>query len=860
MLLHHARPFVGGAVSPTNSLFRHISPPWWLLVILAAAFALLFAHPAEGATVSGEVSMPVADGGYQPSLANSKPARVRVEGTAIETSVVATTKYTGTFTLTGVPTGPVTLIYVETPGEDSFTMDSRRLSLDVTDDVAGLQFNLVHHWKNLPAYPPPWLDRASYDIWEPYWVSAKVGFILFLNRAVWPQQSELWRTTNGGTTWTKIGHWSHASGNVHPDITGRSMLFADAYHGVVTAATSVNFGMLRTGDGGTTWQVIDLPETSMPGWPVMNGIATVQNYARIDSTHWIACGPENSGTYMGAGSPVTMTIWETADAGASWARKHGWLENYAGCSAVDADKSGHAILFATPHVWGGGMHRELRDTDGAWSNTADNNIITNSGSGTADVPMVGNVVWVRATEFGASKQGLFQSTDYGATFAKLSDSLPQYMDFASTYKGLAPSGGPMYATYDGGVTWLYQSGGGGICCHGNYVWTFDAMNAVWADGGVGDPNGVADIFMYVEPRKANFELLPGVAALAASASPGDSSVPIIGLRFENNGPMPLKVTTLKLQGSGTGDELLDVSAVKAWWDRDANGVVDGTDPLLASGAYAANDGELTLTLGSKYLMQPRMPFNVLVTYDFSGFVTAAGTFKVAVTPAGVVAQSADVGTALVVNATAPPGTVITSEDSSLTPSTVTLSAVTLKKTVTAGCLSVSGSVTLSEPAPATGVVVYLSDTIGAATTPATISVPAGSITRTFTIKTSPVSAVESGSVLATLGPVTLGQALTVRPMGMLSVTLTPASVVGGGAVSGVAKLECQAGPGPVRIELASTSVAAASPTPSSITLAPGVQSGAFQVVTTPVAVTTKPTIKATANGIMKSKVLTVLPP
>lgn len=236
-----------------------------------------------------------------------------MEGTSLEANVVATTRYTGTFTLSGVPTGPVTLIYVESPGEDTFTMDSRRLTVDVTGDVAGLRFNLVHHWSNRPSYPPPWYDRANYDIREPYWVSAEVGFILFVNRGVSPQETELWRTTTGGVGWKKIGHWVHAAGTVHPDITGRSMLFVSELKGVVTAATSVNFGVLLTGDGGATWTVIDLPNS-----PDTNGVATVQNYARIDSARWIACGPENKGTYMGVGSPVTVTIWETADAGLTW--------------------------------------------------------------------------------------------------------------------------------------------------------------------------------------------------------------------------------------------------------------------------------------------------------------------------------------------------------------------------------------------------------------------------------------------------------------------------------------------------------------------------------------------------------------
>jgi hypothetical protein len=858
MLPSYTRHAVGGHRSPTHPHFRHLSPIWWLLLIALAAAALLFAHTASGATVSGSINIPTSDGGYQPAIDNWNPAKVRVAGTSLETNVVATTTYTGTFTLTGVPNGPVTLLYVETPGEDTFTMESRRLAINVAGDVSGLTFNLQHHWQFLPSYPPPWYDRANYDMWEPYWVTARLGFILFFNRGVSPIESELWRTVNGGTSWTKIGHWSHARGNVHPDMLGRSMLFADRDHGVVTAATTVNFGMLRTGDGGATWQVIDLPNSSKPGWPVMNGLATVQNYAKIDSDRWIACGPENTGTYMGSGVGVTMTIWETADAGATWVIKHGWLEDYAGCSAVDADKSGHAVLFSTPYAWGGAMHRELRSTTGEWTSVAGNNIIANSGYGTADVPMVGAEVWVRADDHGASGPGLFKSTDYGATFTKLNDSLPQYMDFVSSYKGFAPAGGPMLATYDGGLTWLKQSGGGGICCHGNYIWAFDTMNAVWKDGGVGDPNGVSDVMKLVEPRSASFELLPGSAVLPARVEPGDADVPVIGLRFVNNGPMPLKVTALPLQATGTGNDQLDVSSVKAWWDREGNGVVDADDVLLVSGVYPANNGLLTLNLGTRQLMQPRVPFNVLVTYDFGGFISSAGTFRATATPANVTAQSADTGTALIVNATAPNGTVITSEMTSVTPSTVALSSVTLKSSLVAGCKSVTGTVTISEPAPAAGLVVYLSDTLNAATVPATVTVPAGATTKSFTVKSSYVVANQDGLVSATLGPTTRNAALTLRPVGMYILTVLPSNVVGGLTSNGTAKLECKAGPGAITVTLGSSNTVAS--VPPSIVIPVGVQSGTFQVTTTPVAVTTKAVISATANGIAKTKTLTVSPP
>jgi len=104
---------------------------WWLLLILAAGFAVLFASVAErGRTATAfdgvaRSSYRYPTSGYQPAIDNWKTGQGARRGhEPRRPTYVATNKYTGTFTLTDVPAGPVTLIYVETPGEDTFTMES----------------------------------------------------------------------------------------------------------------------------------------------------------------------------------------------------------------------------------------------------------------------------------------------------------------------------------------------------------------------------------------------------------------------------------------------------------------------------------------------------------------------------------------------------------------------------------------------------------------------------------------------------------------------------------------------------------------------------------------------------------------
>ena len=186
-----------------------------------------------------------------------------------------------------------------------------------------------------------------------------------------------------------------------------------------------------------------------------------------------------------------------------------------------------------------------------------------------------------------------------------------------------------------------------------------------------------------------------------------------------------------------------------------------------------------------------------------------------------------------------------------------IESLTLAKSATAGCLSVSGKVTLFGAAPAGGVVVTLGDTLVSATMPATVLVPAGATSKTFTVKTVPVLTSESGAVSATLDGKTLSQNLTVRPMGMLSLVLSPTAVVGGTSVNGTAKLECKAAPGPVTVDLSSSKPAVASPAATSIVVPQGLQSVPFDVATNPVLAKTTATVSGTANGITKSKVLNV---
>jgi probable HAF family extracellular repeat protein len=170
----------------------------------------------------------------------------------------------------------------------------------------------------------------------------------------------------------------------------------------------------------------------------------------------------------------------------------------------------------------------------------------------------------------------------------------------------------------------------------------------------------------------------------------------------------------------------------------------------------------------------------------------------------------------------------------------------------AGCQNVAGYVSTSMPAPAGGLVVSLSDNLAAASVPATVTIPAGAVGAQFTISTMPVTSLQSGMITATRAGHTASANLTLRPMGVLAVTLTPSTVIGGKPVAGKVTLECGAAPASITVTLSSFNAAVANPTVASLTIPKGQSSASFQVTTKKVASRVLVTIQASANNVSKS--------
>ncbi len=192
--------------------------------------------------------------------------------------------------------------------------------------------------------------------------------------------------------------------------------------------------------------------------------------------------------------------------------------------------------------------------------------------------------------------------------------------------------------------------------------------------------------------------------------------------------------------------------------------------------------------------------------------------------------------------------------------TPVLSSLTLSAPLVAAGYSVSGTVTLDEPAPVGGVAVSLASNNAIATVPSFVVIPEGALSTTFPVTTGlqysflvvTISASYGNTVSATLfvgASPTLGLIL-----------LYPRATDGGTTTIGSVSLAGNP-PFPGATVALSSSNPGLAAVPPTVTLPYGIITGQFSITTTPVSTPTAVTITGTDSfGISRSADLIVLPP
>ncbi len=195
----------------------------------------------------------------------------------------------------------------------------------------------------------------------------------------------------------------------------------------------------------------------------------------------------------------------------------------------------------------------------------------------------------------------------------------------------------------------------------------------------------------------------------------------------------------------------------------------------------------------------------------------------------------------------------------LTVQVAGLTSVYIDPATVVGGQNSAGTVVLSSPAGPSGTAVALSSSDSkTATVPASVTIPAGRTSATFTINTASPGATQAVTISATINGDTATGTLTVNPANLTSVSIAPSSVVGGTNTSvGTVTLATAAPTGGAVINLSSASLSVK--TPTSLTIPAGSTSANFSVTTLGVSATSLVTVTATYGSTLKTCVVTLLP-
>jgi len=173
---------------------------------------------------------------------------------------------------------------------------------------------------------------------------------------------------------------------------------------------------------------------------------------------------------------------------------------------------------------------------------------------------------------------------------------------------------------------------------------------------------------------------------------------------------------------------------------------------------------------------------------------------------------------------------------------------------------VSGAITLAETAPAGGVIVTLHSSNSVfASVPATVVVPGGQSSASFTVSTLIVSSSRTVIISATAGGATAATPLTIDPANLpslINLTISPPIVQGGTTSGAIITLSAPAPAGGFVVDLQSDNAFAAQ-VPAFATVPARATAVTVPVTTTKVTSTQTATITATASGASRSTTLTI---
>lgn len=223
--------------------------------------------------------------------------------------------------------------------------------------------------------------------------------------------SGLWKTTNGGTTWTPLWekHSNYSVGDLALDPKNPDVVWVGSGEANMRNSVSFGDGVYKSTDGGKSWKHLGLKETEH--------IARVLVSPLDSNTAWVcALGRQ-------AGANAERGVFMTTDGGATW-NKTLFIDERHGCADLDVNPANPNILYAS--MW--------RFQRWPWNHTS-----------------------------GSEESGVFRSVDGGRTWKKLTEGLPKLVGRAGVkvapsrpdvvYIAVESKEGTIYRSSDAGEKW-----------------------------------------------------------------------------------------------------------------------------------------------------------------------------------------------------------------------------------------------------------------------------------------------------------------------------------------------------------------------------------------------------------------------
>lgn len=264
-------------------------------------------------------------------------------------------------------------------------------------------------------------------------------------------QGGVWKSTNGGATWTPLNdNWTYmTTSSIAIDPSSPQTIYVGT--GDYPGSKPYQMGIMKSIDGGATWTQL--------------GASTFGGRA----ISWIAIDPDTPSTITvatGRGSTGSGFIYRSTNGGLSWSTVLGTSANWSQIS-IGANNAGVRVYYCSGSGSAGGNVWRSLDRGATWTKLT--TLASNSTHSVISVcasPVFPDTVYMVAN----ADRKVFKSTDRGATWVDTTGAFPNgsnnYFWSQSTYNwflNVSSKPGPQdviyvgmidaVQSYDGGATW-----------------------------------------------------------------------------------------------------------------------------------------------------------------------------------------------------------------------------------------------------------------------------------------------------------------------------------------------------------------------------------------------------------------------